>query len=173
MPEVHSAEVLSDPCPHASKPSGNALALLHEIAAMLEAMLAEGRSTSLDLRRAPLPPADYEALKAALGEGAVSATVQALGPSHVRETGIAGVWWVSHCNQDGRVVGELIEVTECPQLLKTPPEDARTGLARLGERLSANLRQPDEHAVRERAAALGLCRAVTDQPKKESRGDGE
>ncbi len=70
-----------------------------------------------------------------LGTGEVQATIQALGPSEVRETAINGVWWITHRNNDGQVTAELIEVTTIPAILQTHPADVRVGLARLQKRL--------------------------------------
>jgi len=110
-------------------------ALLREIEAMLADLVANGRHGRIDLRSLPLLPGDDARLAAVLGEGEVDADIQATGGTRVRETGVAGVWWVTHANADGETVAEFIEVTLVPEMLKTHPQDARAGLARLRERL--------------------------------------
>lgn len=112
-----------------------ARAILHELAALLERLVDSGESGSIDLRSLPLGPGDHERLEAFLGQGEVSAVVEALGSTRVRETAVRGVWWVTHCNVDEEVVAELLEVTRCPAILETQPEDAREGLAELRARL--------------------------------------
>ncbi len=111
-------------------------ALLREIEALLAELVANGRSGRIDLRSLPLLPGDDARLAAALGDGEVDAAIQATGGTRVRETGVAGVWWVTHANAEGEAVAAFIEVTQVPEILKTHPEDARAGLARLRERLA-------------------------------------
>lgn len=112
-----------------------ARAVLHELAALLERLVESGEGGSIDLRSLPLGPGDYERLAAFLGQGEVSAVVEALGPTRVRETAVRGVWWVTHCNTDEEVVAELLEVTRCPVILETQPDDAHASLAELRARL--------------------------------------
>ncbi len=109
--------------------------ILHEIRALLVTLVETGRGGSIDLRSLPLSPADFTAIDAALGEGEVQATVRALGETRVRETAIHGVWRVTHCNDGGEAVADLIEVCDAPEILKTHAADARTGLATLRTRL--------------------------------------
>jgi HupH hydrogenase expression protein, C-terminal conserved region len=115
--------------------SVNADPLLHEIASLLCDLVESGKSSSIDLRSLPLLPGDYGKLKDVLGQGEVRATLEALGATHVRETAIHGVWWVTHYNSDETVVAEFIEVTTIPEILRTHPADARVGLDRLRSRL--------------------------------------
>ncbi|HZP92449.1 MAG TPA: hydrogenase expression/formation C-terminal domain-containing protein [Burkholderiales bacterium] len=117
---------------------GNVLAIAHEIESLLAALVESGRSGSIDLRGLPLSRADYEALREFLGQGEIDAAIEALGPTQVRETKVPGVWWVQHCNANGEVTAELIEVTYLPEILKTDPVDARAGLDRFRERLMAS-----------------------------------
>ncbi|MBZ0104115.1 MAG: hydrogenase expression/formation protein [Sulfuricella denitrificans] len=116
--------------------SGNAAPLLHEIAALLDRLALTGEGGSVQLNGLPLQPGDYEALQEALGEGEVSAEIQALGPSLIRETALHGVWWATHRNALQEVVAESIEVTRCPALLQTPAEDVAEAARILRERLS-------------------------------------
>jgi len=109
--------------------------ILHEIRTLLAALIDTGRGGSIDLRSLPLSPADFEALDAALGEGEVRATIRALGETRVTETAIHGVWRVTHCNDGGEAVADLIEVCDAPEILKTHAADARVGLAKLRTRI--------------------------------------
>ena len=106
-----------------SQTVGNVVAIVNEIEAMLDDLLAGGPGASIDLRSLPMSPHDYEILRQVLGDGEVSAVVQALGPTHVRETAVSGVWWVSHCNGDDQIVAEFIEIAQAPAILMTHPDD--------------------------------------------------
>lgn len=139
--------------------SGNALPVLHQIAAMVEVLSVSGESNSVDLRHAPLSPEDYETLKDVLGEGDVSAQIQALGPTHVRETAVSGVWWVTHCNQEGAILGEFIEVTMCPEIFKTDPEDVPSALGLLRERLSQKTFVANPSDLAGALEALGISKS--------------
>jgi hydrogenase-1 operon protein HyaF len=118
------------------RPTGNVKALMHEIAGLLEAWIRDGEGAAIDLRSLPLSLGDHEELEAALGVGAVTASVDAIGVSDVRESRYAGVWRVTHRNEAGQVVGDLIEVCEAPAILRAPPEDAAEGLTRLRDALA-------------------------------------
>ena len=119
----------------ADLPTGNVRALLHELAGLLDAWLSRGEAASIDLRSLPLTRGDYDELGAALGAGAVSASVEAIGASEVHETRYPGVWRVTHRNEGGEVVADLIEVCEAPAILRAPAEDVTDGLIRLREAL--------------------------------------
>jgi hydrogenase-1 operon protein HyaF len=116
--------------------SGNADPILHEIRSLLSDLVTVGKSASIDLRSLPLSPGDYEKLKEVLGQGEVSATIDSMGSTQVRETAVHGVWWVTHYNNDETVIAELIEVTTMPEILRTHPADARVGLDLLQSRLT-------------------------------------
>lgn len=111
--------------------SGNAEAVLREIAALLEQRVNTGEDAAIDLSSLPLTPADRVWLMQRLGHGEVEATVEASGRSVIRETGYHGVWWVEHHDESGKLLAELIEVTACPVLLQTHPDDLRAGLQQL------------------------------------------
>jgi len=117
--------------------SGNADALLQEIAQLLAQLVGQGRTGAIDLQSLPLTPADRSHLLAQLGEGEVRAEVQALGSSEVRETSYRGVWWVTHRNARGELSAELIEVTPLPEILATDRDEVADALARLQASLAA------------------------------------
>lgn len=111
--------------------------ILHEIRTLLAALIDTGCGGSIDLRSLPLSPADFEALDTVLGAGEVHATIRALGETRVTETAIHGVWRVTHCNDGGEAVADLIEVCDVPDILKTHAADARVGLTKLRARLES------------------------------------
>jgi hydrogenase-1 operon protein HyaF len=119
-------------------PAGIAIAkaLLHEIGALLERLVATGEGGTIDLRGLPpLGAEGYGFLKAWLAEGEVAANIHSLGHSEVLETAYPGVWWITHRNEKDAIVTELIEVAEVPALLKSQRDDIQAGLARLNGRL--------------------------------------
>lgn len=117
-------------------PTGNAGPILREIATALARLLDSGHETTIDLGALPFSAGDEKALDAALGTGEVHATLDALGRSHVAETGVAGVWRVDHFDQHGETLSRFIEITFVPDILKTQRADAETGLARLEDDLA-------------------------------------
>ena len=118
-----------------AEPTAQVLAIASEIEQHLKALLKDGQNASIDLRSLPLSPGDYQALKALLGEGEVSARLDALGPSTIYETAIPGVWWLVHRNDSDELMADLIEITDCPDILKTQTEDLRDGPERLRARI--------------------------------------
>ena len=116
---------------HAAELSGNAPALLREIAEMLRRLLDNGEISAIDLKALPLTPADLDWLRSELGEGEIAVTLQADGESSLNETACPGVWWVTHRNQQGGVVSEFIEVTFVPDLVMAQQEDVKIGLEHL------------------------------------------
>jgi len=119
------------------------LPMLLELETMLNRLTTSQITSSIDLRRAPLGPQELINLKSLLGRGEVSATIDALGPTQIEETAIAGVWWITHRNQDSQAVGEFIEVTDCPDLLKTQPETLQPALTKLRTHIARQLSVAD------------------------------
>ena len=95
-------------------PSPQVLALLRELQGMHTALAEQNEENSIDIRSLPLSPADHETLLQFLGNGEVSATVNALGVSEIKETRFSGIWWLRHYNSHDEIVAELIEVTPLP-----------------------------------------------------------
>ena len=111
--------------------TGNVLPLLHEVRHALERLLATGEETTIDLGSLPLGPGEFNRIEAALGEGEVTATLNALGPSEIRETRYSGVWLVTHRNATDDVTGRYIEIARMPAVLLAQEPDMRSGLADL------------------------------------------
>jgi hydrogenase-1 operon protein HyaF len=113
----------------------NGLAVISEIAGMLKTLVETGEGGSIDMGTLPLGPADLDLIEETLGEGEVSAEVDSLGLTHVRESGVPGVWWVTHLSEEGDVMARFIEVAECPEILLAPHEAIQEGLDALRARL--------------------------------------
>jgi hydrogenase-1 operon protein HyaF len=116
---------------------GGVSAILAELAARLERLAANGDTALIDLRSLPMSPEDRMELLAALGQGEVTATLDAQGASRLRETAFAGIWWTEHRDRDGQVTSELLEVTLAPQILAAIPQDVARAAAALRKRLGA------------------------------------
>lgn len=117
--------------------TGNLLPLLHEIRHALRKLLGTGEETTIDLRALPLAPGEESRLEAALGEGEVKATLDALGESRLVETRYSGVWRVTHFNAQGETIGKYIEIARVPSLLQAQKEEMQGALDALDSRLQS------------------------------------
>lgn len=115
---------------------GNIRALLAEIAARLEKLDACGETGMIDLHSLPFAPGEYELLRQALGQGEVSARIEAIGASEIAETRYPGLWWVTHYNVEGDIVADMLEIAQIPQIIRSQPQDIRAGLELLRARLN-------------------------------------
>jgi hydrogenase-1 operon protein HyaF len=109
------------------------LAIVSEIERLLSDYQAFGRAGAIDLRWLPLLPGDLDRLKEILGSGEVTATIAALGASTVQETAIQCVWWVTHRGSED-VIGDWIEITEVPSILRSDRAAIPYALQALRER---------------------------------------
>jgi hydrogenase-1 operon protein HyaF len=119
------------------KSYGNAMPILNEIRHALARLAETGEPSQIDLAAMPFGPGDEDRLLALLGTGEVEASVEALGPTKVRETRFPGVWLVEYLNADGQRMALQIEVAETPQILRTQQGDLADSLASLGELLNS------------------------------------
>jgi len=111
--------------------SGNGQPILHELASLMERLLETDQIGAIDLEALPLTPADLEWLEDQLGCGEISMTLESQGTSTLRETALPGVWWITHRNEQGGVLTQLLEVTFVPELAKAHPDDVHNGFERL------------------------------------------
>lgn len=116
----------------------NVKPILHEIRHALKKWLDSGESSIIDLRTIPLAPGEEEAIIETLGHGEVHARLEVLGISEIYESRYAGVWIVTHYNDDESIVSRFIEVTDLPDLLRSRPEDVADALQGLTGRLVAD-----------------------------------
>jgi len=110
---------------------GNVRPLLNEIIHALDRLLGDDEPTVIDLASLPFAPGELEELENALGRGELSAELDALGRSLIRETAYPGVWWVEHRNTEGELVGRHIEITRSPEILMSQDADIGAGRAKL------------------------------------------
>jgi hydrogenase-1 operon protein HyaF len=117
--------------------TGNTTSLLHEIRHALSKLLTSSQETIIDLQNLPLTSAEQDQLRESLGEGEVKAYLNTLGKSTVIETGISGVWYITHFNSNEQPIGKFIEITFIPSILKSQPEDIQLGLEQLTNQLTS------------------------------------
>lgn len=110
-------------------------ALLMELAESLETFQRSGETTVIDLRSLPMPVAEHEMLREWLAVGEVRIELDSLGPTAIHETAYPGIWWVVHRNRDGEIMTQQVEVTACPEIIRSQQEDIHEGLQRLREAL--------------------------------------
>jgi hydrogenase-1 operon protein HyaF len=113
---------------------GNVRPILAEVMHALDRLLDENIPTTIDLAGLPFAPGELDELESIFGEGELTATLDALGNSRIRETLYPGVWWVEHRNVHDEVTGRYLEVTRIPDILSSQDADIIAGRARLGER---------------------------------------
>lgn len=115
----------------------NARPLLYEVRHALEELLEGGGTSIIDLRSIPLAPGEEETIINTLGQGEVHARLDALGLSEIYETRYAGVWLITHYNEDKAIVSRFIEITRLPEILKSQPGDMSNALTELTQDLEA------------------------------------
>ena len=112
--------------------TGNATAVLNEVATMLIALAEHGEPGIVDLGGLPMSKADKTWLTEKLGQGEIVISLDIGGPSQIRETAFHGVWWLVHHNDKGVLTGEYIEVTRVPELVSAHIDDIRRAAVNLG-----------------------------------------
>jgi hydrogenase-1 operon protein HyaF len=116
----------------------NVKPLLHEIKHALDKLIETGHTTIIDLRSIPLAPGEEDKILNTLGRGEVLAQLDALGLSEVIETRYAGVWLVTHYNDENHIISRFIEVTTMPEILCSQTEDIMAAYSSLTLDLDEN-----------------------------------
>lgn len=121
-----------------------AKAVLNEIRELVAQFIDSGKSGAIDLRQRPRMRAEtYQSLKEMLSVGEVTAVVDVAVKIEIKETQFPGVWWLTHYNEQGAIVTEIIEITEIPAILKPHVAEIGVGLKRLEQTL-AEFAWPEE-----------------------------
>ncbi len=110
---------------------GNVRPIVAEVLHAVDRLLESGEPTTIDLAGLPFGPGELEYLEATLGTGELTAKLDALGSSRIRETAYPGVWWLEHRNAHDEVVGRFLEITRTPEILSSQDVDIVAGRARL------------------------------------------
>lgn len=134
------------PMPAVEAPGASAQAIISEIEVCAARFAATGEDASIDLRFLKAMPREREILASLLGQGEISATVNALGCTEIRETAIPCVWWIRHRNSEDETVGELIEITEVPEIIAGDRMAVAQGLEALRTARSAQTAPPYQKA---------------------------
>ena len=113
----------------------NVKPLLHEVKHALDNLIKNGETAIIDLRSIPLAPGEEDKILNTLGQGEVQAKLNALGPSEIIETQYAGVWIVTHYNDENEILSRFIEITTMPDILRSQTEDVIEASNRLTTRL--------------------------------------
>ncbi len=126
----------------------NVQPILHEIRHALATLIETGETRIIDLRSIPLAPGEEETIIDTLCCGEVHAKLNALGPSEIYETRFAGVWLITHYNEENSVIGRFIEITKIPEILQSQNEDMTNALGQLETELSewTDTDETDKHA---------------------------
>jgi hydrogenase-1 operon protein HyaF len=122
----------------------NILPLLHEVKHALDNLIRIDEPTIIDLRSIPLAPGEEDKILSTLGRGEIQAHLDALGPSEIIETAYAGVWIVTHYNDDNEIISRFIEISKIPEILASQSDDITAAYKRLASDL--------EHTVTEKPA---------------------
>ena len=121
----------------------NVMPLLHEVKHAMDNLIKKGETAVIDLRSIPLAPGEEDKILNVLGQGEVQSQLNALGPSEIIETQYAGVWVVTHYNDENDIIGRFIEITTIPDILRSQEEDVVEAYGRLAESLEDN-QEPNE-----------------------------
>ena len=116
----------------------NVKPLLHEIKHALENLIKNGETSIIDLRSIPLAPGEEDKILNTLGKGEVQAQLDSLGLSEINETQYAGVWVVTHYNDEDSIISRFIEITSMPEILSSQTEDIRAAYSSLTLDLDEN-----------------------------------
>ena len=115
---------------------GGFVALLAELAHLLERFSDSGKRGAIDLRSLPMAPGEYDRLRELLGRGEVTVTLDLGSPTTIYETDFHGLWWVRHCTPDGETAAEYLEVCAAPDIVLADAADARRDARRLRARIA-------------------------------------
>ncbi len=118
----------------------NVKPLLHEIKHALNKLIETGQTSIIDLRSIPLAVGEEEKILNTLSQGEVTAQLNALGLSEIIETQYAGVWIVTHYNNENHIISRFIEVTTMPEILLSQTEHIMAAYSRLSLDLEDRLK---------------------------------
>lgn len=127
--------------PGSAELTHNTLPLLNEVRHALKRLIRTGESTIIDLRAIPFGPGDEDHLLELLGEGEVTATLDSLGKTTIKESRFSGVWIVDHYNNEAERIAFQIEVIDIPELLRAQADDMSLSLEKLGTMLDAEMQE--------------------------------
>jgi hydrogenase-1 operon protein HyaF len=112
--------------------------LLREIKSALTHLLDTGEETIIDLNDFPcVCGKECElTLKGILGTGAATASLNIFGCDSIHETGVHGVWWVHHLDDNGAILTKALYISYVPSILPAQREDIEYGVTVLNKHLT-------------------------------------
>jgi hydrogenase-1 operon protein HyaF len=113
--------------------------LLSDIKLALQNLLDTGEETIIDFSNFPCDEKCEQALKNILGRGDVTASLNIFGCDSIIETGIHGVWWVYHLNDEGAILTKALYIAYVPSILPAQQDDIEYGISVLSRRQSNNV----------------------------------
>ena len=128
----------------------NVMPLLHEVKHAMGRLINQNETSVIDLRSIPLAPGEEDKILNLLGQGEIQSQLNALGLSEIIETQYAGVWIVTHYNDEDDIIGRFIEVTFIPEILRSQEEDVLESYKHLAEMLASN--QESNESLMEKSA---------------------
>ncbi|HKL51988.1 MAG TPA: hydrogenase expression/formation C-terminal domain-containing protein [Wenzhouxiangellaceae bacterium] len=126
---------------------GGVQAMAHEILSHLERLHETGETAAIDLKSLPMAPDEFHGIKKMLGQGEIDLTLELDGPTRIRETAYAGVWWIQHTGKDGRILAEFIEITRFPDFLSAQPDQIADAVRQLRDQLQERLQAQSQGAA--------------------------
>ena len=129
----------------------NVKPLLHQIKHGLNELITNAKTSIIDLRSIPLAPGEESNILETLGHGEVYAKLSSLGSSEIIETQYAGVWVITHYNDNNDIVGRFIEITSMPEILCSQEQD----MVLAYHDLSTALQQDDPEVSKWRSSTNG------------------
>lgn len=114
---------------------GGVKAIGFEILSYLEKLQSSGEVAAIDMKSLPMAPEEYQGLMDMLGQGELDLTIEINGPTRLRETAYAGVWWVQHKDMHDQIMSEYIEINHVPEFLRAQDDQVTAAIKELGERL--------------------------------------
>lgn len=130
---------------------GGVQAMAHEILSHLERLHETGETTAIDLKSLPMAPDEFHGIKKMLGQGEIDLTLELDGPTRIRETAYAGVWWIQHTGTDGRILAEFIEIARFPDFLGAQPVHIAEAARDLRDRLKDQSKEQPKERSKEQA----------------------
>ena len=133
---VEDGEPIDTSLPDTEATGLNAVPILVELQAHLDAYTGGGRQHSINLSLLPMSDDDTEFLDSRLGRGSVDILSRGYGKCQIISTRTPNVWWVRYYNSMDTLILNSLEVVALPEVVVAAEDDLRDSAARLREILA-------------------------------------
>ncbi len=133
---IGDGEPIDTSLPDTDAPGLNAVPILVELLAHLDAYAGGGRQHSINLSLLPISDEDAGFLDSRLGRGPIDILSRGYGKCQIISTCTPNVWWVRYYNSMGTLILNSLEVVALPEVVVAAEEDLRDSAARLQEILA-------------------------------------